>query len=217
MHKVLPALRRVSGEWLLTWMLDPHEVEAARALVREFGLDEARFTYASPRSPERWASIVRESDLALHLHVSTFGHLAPYVQLSMALKCPVVVARAAQGEDLPGDVAFQIIPGMHEAAQFLGIVEAIQARPGQLLGNAGYRHAFATGEVSSVASRLCGHLRSAASDLSVVMQRWTELGAQAQAALCEEVRMLVGSQHEGDDINAFRQVIQPSLRELGWG
>jgi len=217
MHKVLPALRRVSGEWSLTWMLDPHEVEAAQALVKEFGINEARITYASPRSPERWASIVRESDLALHLHVSTFGHLAPYVQLSMVLQCPVIVARAAQGEDLPENVAFHIIPGMHEAAQFLGIVEVIRAHKGAGLGEAAHRYVCATGEVSSVASQLSEQLRTSASDLSVVMNRWVELGARAGAALREEVGMLVGSQHAGDDIDAFRQVIQPSLRELGWG
>lgn len=217
MHKVLPTLRQVSGQWSLTWMLDSHEVEAARALVHEFGIDEARIRCTSPRSPETWASIVRESDLALHLHVSTFGHLAPYTQLSMALRCPVVVARAAQGEDLPENVAFHIIPGMHEAAQLQGVIEAIQARAGMALGLEGFRYALARGEVASVASRLSEYLRSSASALSAVMKGWAELGARAEAALCEEVKMLVGSRHDGAEADGFQHVIEPSLRELGWG
>jgi hypothetical protein len=198
-------------------MLDQEEVERARLLVREFGIEDGKVSFVSPRSPEAWAEVVRESDLAAFLHVSTFGHLAPYVQISMGLGCPTVVARAAQGEDLPEDVAFHIVPGMHEAAQFMAIVEAVKAGDVMAYGAPGRRYAQSVGDLTTVSAQLTDVLTSSAVDLSIVMERWSALGVRAQEALCEEVRGLVGSQPGCVGPDAFDEVITPSMRELGWG
>lgn len=216
MHKVLPALRSLSRPWSLTWMLDPEEIDSARLLVREFGVDDGRVRFVSPRSPETWAAVVRESDLAAYMHVSTFGHLAPYVHISMALGCPTVVARAAQGEDLPEDVVFHIVPGMHEAAQFLAVVEAVISGGVAAYGAPGKRYVQSVGDPAKVGAQLSDILTSSVGDLSIVMERWGALEQRAQAALCEEVRGLVGSPGSGLAVDAFDQVINPSIRELGW-
>jgi hypothetical protein len=214
-HKILPILRQLRADWGLTWMLDEHEREAALALVREFGIEEARVTFVTSRTAERWSEVVSKSDVALHLHTSPFGHLAPFVQISLAHGCPVVVARSAQGEDFPEDVAFRINPGVHESSELRAVLAELMKNRTEGYGALGFQYANECFNVAGIANLLSETLVEVAPHVSYVMDRWHAIGRRARVALLGEVRALVTA-GEGDVVNAYEKVLRPGLIELGW-
>jgi hypothetical protein len=217
-HKVLPILRGLTGEWHLRWLVDDAEREGARALLNEFGIPEFRVSMISPRSIEAWSQVVAQSDVALHLHTSPFGHLAPFIQRSLAAGCPVIAARSAQGEDFPNDVVFQITSGLHESAELRGIVSALlksTAERRRECGAAGVAYVRENFGLERIATTLSNTLIENAPHVSHVMDRWQRIGQRAQRVLLEEVRGLVAPK---SDIvsSAYDLVITPALRDLGW-
>jgi len=217
-HKVLPILRGLTGEWHLTWLVDDAEKEGAQALLNEFGIPESRVSMISPRSIEAWSQVVAKSDVALHLHTSPFGHLAPFIQTSLAAGCPVITARSAQGEDFPTDVAFHITPGVHESAELQGILSELQkASPERrrAYGAAGMTHVRENFGLAGVVSTLSNTLIDAAPHVSHVMDRWQRIGHRAQKVLLEEVRGLVAPKVDAVP-SAYDRVFAPALRDLGW-
>jgi hypothetical protein len=214
-HKFLPVLKKMPGAWRLVWMLDPHEISAAQALVREFGISEQRVNFISPRSPDTWSKIIKESDLALHLHTSTFGHLSPYIQLTMADGCPAVVAQSGQGEDIPNNVAFHIVPGVHESAQIGAVIGAVRKHGRDALGGEGTRYMSASSDSTDIAHRLSAGFRSWAPQLKEVMQRWQELQRRAQQELLGEVKHLVCDESLATP-DPFDVSLLPAIKELGW-
>jgi hypothetical protein len=214
-HKLLPALRGLPFPWRLRWMVDAEELPTAEALVREFGIEADKVEFVVPRSPDAWVTLVQKSDLALHLHTSTFGHLSPYLQLTLAEGCPAVVARSAQGEDFPSDVVFQIVPGVHEATELQVVLHAVQTRGRGELGAEGSRYIHSCASTEVVARHLAERLRVWAPEVAQVMQRWDALRLRAQAELLQEVRALVADgSHATPD--PFEAVLHPAIRELGW-
>lgn len=217
-HKVLPILRDLSGEWHLTWLVDEAQRVPAQELLNEFGIVESRVELVSPRSLEAWATIVANSDVALHLHTSPFGHLAPFIQISLATGCPVISARAAQGDDFPNDVVFKVIPGIHEAAELQEILCVLQKATAvrrREYGAAGAAYVRDNFSLAHVASALSSTLINSAPYVSHVMNRWQMIGRRAQLVLLDEVRELVAP--KGDPLpSAFDLVLEPALRELKW-
>jgi hypothetical protein len=217
-HKVLPVLRSLTGEWHLTWLVDEAQREGARSLCNEFGIPESCASLVSPRSIEAWCDIVSVSDIALHLHTSPFGHLAPFIQSSLAAGCPVITARSAQGEDFPDDVVFHITPGIHEASELRGIVNELQSSTTMRrreYGAAGVAYVRENFDRTSVATTLSNILIEAAPHVSHVMDRWQRIGQRAQKALLEEVRGLVSLKTDTVP-SAYDLVLTPALRNLGW-
>lgn len=215
-HKVLPALRRLEGAWKLIWMVDHDEQAAAEALAFEYGLSPERYEVRSPRSPELWGSIVQEADCALHVHTSVFGHLAPYMQISLANRCPVIVAQSGQGEDIPDTVAFHIIPGTHESSQLIEIFRVLQGKDALNFGVHGHEYVRQHCDPRLVAQQLCGIFQSRAPQVSYVMDRWDSLRKRAQKALVDEVRELVNGEAVISSVDPFERVISPAIRDLGW-
>jgi hypothetical protein len=220
-HKVLPVLRELDLDWSLTWLIDPQERPAAQALVAEFGVNAERVTFIEERSAERWREVVAESDLALHLHTSPFGHLAPFLGISLAHGCPVVTARSAQGDDLPDGVVFKITPGLHESAQLRAILlelitTAEVADRRSMYGAPGLAYARECFNPERIARLLSEVLVEQAPQLSYVMDRWRTISRRADKALLSEVRGLV-SAGQNDVVSAYDMVLAPALRELGWG
>jgi hypothetical protein len=214
-HKFLPVLKKMPGAWRLVWMLDSDEISSAQALVREFGISEQRVSFVSPRSPDAWGEVVKDSDVALHLHTSTFGHLAPYLQLTMAEGCPAIVAQSGQGEDIPNNVAFHIIPGVHESAQIEAVLEAVRKNGRDALGGEGMRYISASADSADIARTLSAGFRRWAPQLREVMQRWQELQRRAQRELLGEVRHLVCDKSAATP-DPFDVSLLPSIKELGW-
>lgn len=217
-HKVLPLLRDLRADWRLRWLVDEHERSAVDALLGEFGIPHDRVTIVTGRSVAAWSELVAQCNVALHLHTSPFGHLAPFVQTSLAHGCPVVVARSAQGEDLPESVVFHITPGLHEAAELKGVLDELIAISSEQrrrvdFGAAGVAYARENLNVDRVVGVLSDTLEEAAPHVSYVMDRWQSIRVRAQGALIEEVRGLV-SAGTGDVVSAFDRVIAPALHDI---
>lgn len=219
-HKVLPVLRNLQSDWHLTWLVEQHEQRAALMLMHEFGIAEERVTLITGRSVARWSEIVARSHVALHLHTSPFGHLAPFIQASLAHGCPAVTARSAQGEDFPENVAFCVTPGLHESAELQAVfAELSRVQPGQVrarhYGVQGVAYARVSFDTDRIAATLSETLVELAPHVSYVMDRWQSLGRSAREALRGEVRDLV-SAGKREVISAYDRVIAPSLKDLGW-
>lgn len=215
MHKVLPALKALSTPWNLLWMVDYNEVDAARALAAEFGMPPDSYEIFSPSSSAQWSAVVQNADCALHLHTSVFGHLAPYVQISLAYGCPVITMQSGQGEDIPDSVACKVVPGTHESAQLTEIFRAFGVADSVDFGFRGREYALLQFDPSRIVQELSQKLQTWAPQVSYVMNRWGLLRTRAQQALLEEVRELVtGSVVPG--VNPFDRVVVPAIRDLGW-
>lgn len=211
-HKLLPALAGLKATWRLTWMVDDSERDSALAVAREFGVED-RIDLVAPRSWESWEKIVGESDVALHLHTSPFGHLAPFVQISLAAGTPTVVSFAAQGEDFPADTVFHVVPGLHELVQLRAILEGVLAHNSRRYGRRGQEYIRASASVEAVAERLSRLLIEAAPRVREVMNRWSQLQRYAKLELLGEVRHLV----DGDSIpgmSSYEHTIAKALGEL---
>ncbi len=209
-HKLLSVLRDFAGVWQLSWMLDPTERDAATELLLEFGVED-RVSLVSPRTPETWREIVSDCDLALHLHTSPFGHLAPYVHIALAAGAPTVVSLSAQGEDLPVDAVFHVVPGLDEGVQLRGIIEGVQRRrDSRSLGEIGQRYVLENHHVDRVADVLSERFIEWAPHVGYVMDRWSRLADRARQELLREVKSLV----DGDlvsGLSPFEMVIKPGL------
>jgi hypothetical protein len=214
MHKVLPALRTLSSPWNLTWMVGPEEARAAEELVGEFGLSSS-VKIVTGRTTENWCSIVAESDVALHLHASVFGRLAPFAQISLSMGVPTIVSFAAQGEDFPDSAVFHVVPGSHEGRQVREIAEVIARRGAAACGANGRRFALEANDPSKIAETLAMLLSEWAPHVAYVMDRWERLRQRGQRALLDEVRVLVDKDDQSA-MNPFRRVLSDPLRELGW-
>lgn len=214
-HKILPVLRDWTSRWRLVWMVSDEEHRAARELVNEFGLPEESVDICGPRSPDLWQQIVSQSHVALHLHTSPFGHLAPYTQISLATSCPVVVARSGQGEDLPDSVVFRVIPGTDESAQIRGVFELLQQRSEYEYGTPGKQYIQRSSTPAEIATHLAEMLRASAPQVSYVMERWGRLHVRAKAVLMDEVRQLVGG-GSMSLVDPFDAIVTPAARDLGW-
>jgi hypothetical protein len=214
-HKFLPVLKKIRGAWRMVWMLDSGEVASAQALVREFGISEERVSFVAPRSPDAWSAIVRESDLALQLHTSTFGHLSPYIQLTLAHGCPAIVAQSGQGEDIPSNVAFHIVPGVHESAQIEAVIQVIQAQGRGSLGSEGARYISASANAADVAKWLSEGLQRWAPEIAEVMRRWEGLQQRAKVELLREVKHLIKDETAATP-DPFEVSLLPAVKELGW-
>ncbi len=214
MHKVLPALRGLSIPWALTWMVAPEESRAAQELVEEFGVSSS-VRIICGRSAESWRSIVAESDLALHLHASVFGRLAPFAQISLSTGIPTVVSFAAQGEDFPESAVFHVVPGAHEGRQVREIAEAITRRGVTACGANGRKFALEANDPSKIAETLASLLTEWAPHVAYVMDRWERLRQRGQRALLDEVCVLV-DKDDTSGMSPFRRVLSDPLRELGW-
>jgi hypothetical protein len=209
-HKLFSVLKDLSCAWHLSWMIDPVEKNAACELLQEFGVEDC-VTLVSPRTTESWIKIVAASDLALHLHTSPFGHLAPFVQLSLASGTPTVVSLSAQGEDLPANTAFQVVPGLAEGVQLREIIEGVRQNSASgSLGSAGQRYVLEVHEADRVANLLSDGFIEWAPHVGYVMDRWSRIAERAKQTLMSEVRSLV-DRDVVPGISPFEMVIRPGL------
>lgn len=211
-HKFLPALASLSIPWHLSWVVHPLNVPPARVLLEEFGVQE-RVTVIGGATPHEWTTLVSKSDIALHIHDTPYQHIGPYVQLSMAAGCPVMVLRSASAEELPSDAIFSIVPGIHETAQMTGVFEAVMCNRDKGLGDAGRRFIAQECDVQATAERLATCIREAAPALVDVMRRWSEMYETALDGLIEEVREHVDAPVPGLQ-SSFDMLVAPLLREI---
>jgi hypothetical protein len=211
-YKILPALKAARYECHLTWLVDSHEVSRAQELIEEFSVQE-RVTLVHGRTVGRWREILDTSDVALHMHRSPFGHLAPYLQCSLAAGVPVVVSDAAEGAQLPDSCVFRVAPGLTEARELAELFGALSAIPLESIGRRGREYIASESEVSCVAERLGDLFYQNLPGIKQCMDRWESLQQRASRALIQEVLSLAGEAPVGC---GAEQLLLPVARELGW-
>ena len=211
-HKLLPAVADIRTPCMLTWVIDPCELVDARRMVNEFGVGE-RVTLVEGNSPDRWRSLVAQSDIAFLLNSNPHGRLSPYLELSMAAAVPTVVMRSGRGELLSTDRVFVVEPGLHETAQLVGILEGVAPENSRRLGNAGQVFAREQNDPAQVATKLGEIFRASAPVLAGVMKAWDGLYQRGEAALLDEIRTLVDAPVGGMP-GASELIIAPFVKEL---
>ncbi len=211
-YKILPALNKARCECHLTWLVDSHEVSRARELIEEFSVQE-RVTLVEGRIVQRWREILGTSDVALHMHRSPFGHLAPYLQLSLAAGVSVVVSDAAEGAQLPENCVFRLVPGLTEAAELAELFGSLSKISLESIGRRGREYVESESEVSRVGERLAVLFQQSLPGIKQCMERWESLQQRASRALIEEVLSLAGEAPGGC---GAEQILRPIARDLGW-
>ena len=211
-HKLLAALQGLKGTWHLNWVVAPQEVAAAETMLREFNAG-GRATLITNCSPTSWSDLLASSHVALHLRSSCFGHLAPFVHLSLASGRLTAVSDMAQGEDLPDAVVCKVTPGISEGAQLSAILEAARSMDILRATEPARAHIASAHSPKLIAARLSTVLRSAAPQLASVMQRWDTLYSAAEAELMREVESLMGAEADAG-LDPFSRIMKPAIAEL---
>lgn len=211
-HKVLQALNALKTPWSLTWMVDGSELSRARALVEEFEVT-SNVSFVEGRTSTAWSELLETADAALHLHNSPFGHLGPYVHMSLAAGVPTLVLRAAGGEELPSDAVFSISPGLFETAQYVGIFEALSRAGSEDFGESGRAFIEHEAGVAKVAKQLEAIFYQMAPVCAEVLSRWSALYERANNALVEEIKPLVDTSAPGSP-SAYQHIILPFVEEI---
>jgi hypothetical protein len=149
----------------------------------------------------------------LLLNSNPHGRLSPYLELSMAAAVPVVAMRCGRGEQLSAEVAFVVEPGLHETAQLVGIFESVTRERSRPLGKNGQAFMRAENDPLKVASKLVETFMRSAQALAGVMRAWDGLYKRGEAALLEEIRVLVDAPVGGMP-GASELIVAPWVKEL---
>lgn len=214
-HKFLPALKAMEKPFRCTWMVPIGTQMVAERLVAEFGLRASQIEIVESVSPTAWRRLAEESHVAVHFHAGAFGRLAPYLQISYAVGCPVVVLNSGSSEELSDQAAFHIESGVFETEQIRRVLCRIQEIDRAQLGKQSKAYAGANWDVKSVATHLENLLSNYAPSVNLVMNKWEALRKRGQTELLREVQSLAaGSQRVPFD--PYSVALAPALRELGW-
>jgi hypothetical protein len=170
-------------------------------------------SYVEGRTSSAWSDLLETADAALHLHNSPFGHLGPYLHMSLAAGIPTLVLRAAGGEELPSDAVFSISPGLFETAQFVGIFEALSRAGSKNLGEPGRAFIEHEAGVAQVAKQLEATFYQMAPVCAEVLSQWSALYDRADNALVEEIKPLVDTPAPGSP-SAYERIILPFVAEV---
>ncbi|MCB0330467.1 MAG: glycosyltransferase [Bdellovibrionales bacterium] len=215
-HKVLAVLRELP-DCHLRWVFPPDETTRVHALVEEFGLQNV--SLFPELSPKKWQEHLREGDVAIHLSFSVFGQPGPYVWMSMAAGCPVLVTRFGASERIASHVVYHIPPGVEESKHVELVLHALRDKKGVHHSEMVRGYAEEIFREEKIALELIAVLQSLSSHplYRELLTEWREFQEEAQQALLQEV--VEGSIPQELSLNES-QVLQESFsrisRELGW-
>ena len=211
-HKALRALSSLKHPWTMSWLIDPSEQRAAERLLREFAV-EGRVELVVGRTPEQWSRLLATAHVALHLRTSSFGHLGPYIQLSLLSGRLTALSDMAQGEDFAGELVCKIAPGTTEASQLLHLFERAASLDVSSMTKDAVESIKSHHSPDLIAQQLSQLLESASDNLRVSMAKWDTLYERARLTLFDEVRSIVNS---GDTpgLSPYSRIIEPSLSAL---
>jgi hypothetical protein len=214
-HKILPAVRDADCSVELTWLVPSAQIERAEQLLKEFVVED-RVKLIPGSAIERWTQILSDIDVALHTHRSPFGHLAPYLQHSLAECKPVVVCNSAEGSLLPKDLIFSVIPGSFESAEIKELIIRLSAVPLIDIGERGREYVLKLSDADRIADALTKIFYSSAPLIRECLSRWSALERHAALSLLQEVLCVAGAQSDQPKGVAAEQILLPVAQELGW-
>ena len=217
-HKVLQALRTLEDRLnvQVQWVVTPKERRRAEALLEEYSLKEGTVTLRWDLSPDVWAQVIAKSDVALHLRFSVFGHVQPYVGMSLARGIPTVVTRFGASEELPADIVYQIEPGVDESSQLVDVLTAIASGTAPHKNADGRGYALELYHEQAIASQLCHllELTSESQEYKQAMAAWKTFEGSASEALLAEVSEMLEVDPSLQD--PFKGEFEKVCDEFGW-
>lgn len=214
-HKLLQALSLQTFPFQLNWLVESKEADLAQALLNEFGIEQTKLHFS--RSADTWAELVQQSDVAVHTSFSVYGHLGPYLNISLGLGVPVLVSRFGEGEFLPDQVVFAIEPGDTEAFEIREVLRMLAERSqSETFLNREYAlENFSAEVVAQDLKRVfelnLEHCRRAG-------REWRAFQLDARRSLVEEVIDLVDSRETGPIAGGFvwELACSKAFEDLGW-
>ena len=214
-HKILPAIRDAHCRLELTWLVPRAQLGRANELLKEFVVED-RVKLIPSNKIEDWRETLTHIDVALHARRSPFGHLAPYLQHSLAAGKPVVVCDSAEGSSLPKDLVFSVTPGSFESAELRELLTSLSTSPLKGIGDRGREYVFKVSDADRIADTLTEIFHSSAPLIRECLSRWGDLEKQAAESLLQEVLCLAGAQSDQPKGVAAEQILLPVAQELGW-
>ncbi len=215
-HSLLEALRGFPGDWRLLWLIDEGEKSEVRALLQEFGFNESPdlgVILDSGRTPEAWASLVANADLALHLKCSAYGNYGPYLPLSLSAGVPAVVMRFGAAAELSEKIVCRIEPGIYEVKSLIDVLVASRSAgrgkftPARCAAAKEYAREFHSADI--VAAELASVLHRASKAFGAKTRSWcAEHGPAIERVL--EIRALHPSENCSSDLPS-RERIFPNM------
>ena len=217
-HKVLQALRTIEDRLnvQVQWVVAPDEKGRAEALLEEYALREGAVTLRCDLSPDVWAQVIAKSDVALHLRFSVFGHVQPYVGMSLARGIPTVVTRFGASEELPANIVYQIEPGVDESSQLVDVLSAIASgtAPHKNADGRGYAHEIYHEQAIAAQLRQLLKLASESLEYKEAMAAWKTFEGSASEALLAEVSEIL--QVDPSLQAPFKGEFEKVCDEFGW-
>jgi hypothetical protein len=213
-HKLLEALSSSESGFNLLWLVANEEVEQARMLLEENGVERAEVI--GGRTPERWIEVSGRCDVAVHTLFSAYGQPGPYLEISLMRGMPVIVSRFGHTDHLSDSVVFKVEPGESEAVQIRLLLERLKVSPSVVDCDGVHRFARELFDRRAVAGELESVFHSAREKLAPLYQRWSSLQEEARAALLKEVAGLDASSSVFGTSAAPESPFQSAYRDLGW-
>ncbi|NBW41127.1 glycosyltransferase family 1 protein [bacterium] len=217
-HQVLQALRVVQPalDFEVHWVVSPDEKSRAEALLEEFDLREGAVTLESELSPTVWAAVLEKSDVAIHPRFSVFGHVQPYVGMSLARGVPTIVTRFGASEELPAELVYQIEPGVEEPKQIAQVLTAISSGDAPHNAVRGQEYAREMYHEGAIATQLVSLLKSTigSGEYQNACSAWNAFEKSASEDLMKEVSEML---HAEPTLQApFESEFQKVCNEFGW-
>jgi hypothetical protein len=176
--EIFQALSKIDLPFRVLWLLhEGVEQQCVHELAEEFGIEVEHVSF---RSPDKWASVVVECDIAFHLHYSVYGNLNPYVEMSCAAGSVVAVLNFGLADYVGGENVVRIEPGEGEVRQIRELLCAV-ARELPLMRSRQKTHSTVTPQ--EVAEELLVVFEKHGSQLRDVSQRWAEVKTSAERYL----------------------------------
>jgi hypothetical protein len=211
-YKLFAALSELKENWQLTWLINSADRAKAFSLIEEFKVND-KVRIEEGVSPEAWIKILERSDVALHMNRSAFGHLSPYLPISLTIGVPVVVTDSVEGAAIPNDLVFRVKPGLFEAAEFKALFEHLIETSCEHHQNRTVEYAKKY-DIDNVSSKLIEFLNRASFPVGKCIKQWTDLQSRARQSLFDEVLQINSA---GEDYLAFQEsMIANTARDLGW-
>ena len=199
---LLPALSKLSNLELV-WLLDPSEVAAAQELIREFGIKRCQLIEG--RTAETWKNLVQQGGLAVHTAFTVFGHLSPYLEISLAAGLPVIVTNFGVTAGLPEQIIFTVEQGAGEEQQIFALLKRYETGALPDLAENARAYAEEVHAAPAVATELARLIVAAQPYLSQQYQRWNALEKEARTAIKTELQAL-------DPV----ELLDPVFKEFSW-
>ena len=211
-HKLLLALRHLSGPYHLHWLLDAEEKPAAEELLSEFGISQV--TIVCGRSPERWAACAKDCQVAVHTLFSVYSQPDPYLAISLVLGVPSVATRFGAVEYLPDSLVAKVEAGETEATELTQAVQALLSPQGQALSSRIRDFGLQRHSRIHVANDLGFYWQNSLEAQREFRTRWRVYEMNAVESLLEEAKHLMPPPEGG--IDAWSQIGISCAKEFGW-